>query len=126
MLTGIARRYRFLDERDDFRRGTLAPFFLASLRPIAIACFRLFTLRPEPLFSVPFFRRRIVDSTFLEADRPYFAITPLSPCSLHLPIVSLARLSLFMRVTTSGSLQRESCRTRREKHTSRQGSEDGT
>src|SRR5262249_12003739 len=66
--------YRFFDDRDDFRRGTFAPFFRASFRPIAIACFRLFTLRPEPLFSVPFFRRRIVLSTFFEADLPYFAI----------------------------------------------------
>jgi hypothetical protein len=44
------------------------------LRPIAIACLRLFTVRPEPLFSVPRFRRRMVDSTFSEADFPYFAI----------------------------------------------------
>jgi hypothetical protein len=63
-----------LDERDDLRRGTFAPFFLASFRAMAIACFRLFTLRPEPLFSVPFFLRRIVDSTFFEADLPYFAM----------------------------------------------------
>src|SRR5687768_4716038 len=37
---------------------------------------RLFTLRPEPLLSVPFFRRRIVDFTFFAADLPYFAIVP--------------------------------------------------
>ena len=41
-----------------------------------MACLRLFTLRPEPLLSVPFFRRRIVDSTFFDADFPYFAIVP--------------------------------------------------
>jgi hypothetical protein len=68
------RGYRFLLEADDLRRGTLAPFSRASLRPIAIACFRLFTLRPDPLFRVPFLRRRIADLTFFEADRPYFAI----------------------------------------------------
>jgi hypothetical protein len=63
------------DRLDDLRDGTLAPFERASLRPIAIACFRLFTLPPDPLFSVPFLRRRIADSTFFDADFPYFAIT---------------------------------------------------
>jgi hypothetical protein len=60
--------------REAFRDGTFAPFSRASLSPIAIACLRLVTFRPEPLLSVPFFLRRIVDSTFLDADFPYFAI----------------------------------------------------
>jgi hypothetical protein len=60
--------------RGDFREGTFAPFSRASLRPIAIACLRLVTFRPEPLFSVPFFRRRIADFTFFDADFPYFAM----------------------------------------------------
>ena len=69
--------YRFLPAR--FRpperlRGTFAPFCRASFRPIAIACLRLFTVRPEPLFSVPFFLRRMADFTFFDADFPYFAI----------------------------------------------------
>jgi hypothetical protein len=59
---------------DDVRDGTLAPFSRASLNPIAIACLRLVTLRPEPLFSVPRFLRRIVDSTFFDAALPYFAM----------------------------------------------------
>jgi hypothetical protein len=59
---------------DDFRDGTFAPFERASLRPIAIACLRLFTLPPDPLLSVPFFRRRIADSTLFDAALPYFAI----------------------------------------------------
>ncbi len=59
--------------RDDFR-GTFAPFFLASLRPIAIACLRLLTLRPEPLFSVPRLRRCIADLTDLDAALPYLAM----------------------------------------------------
>jgi hypothetical protein len=59
------------------RLGTFAPFFRASLRPIAMACLRLFTFRPEPLSSVPRFRRRIADSTFFDADFPYFAIDDL-------------------------------------------------
>ena len=66
--------YRFLVAR--FRepedlRGTFAPFFRASLRPMAIACLRLFTVRPEPLFSVPFLLLCIVDFTFFAADLPY-------------------------------------------------------
>ena len=64
--------------REDLRLGTLAPFSRASLSPIAIACFRLVTFRPEPLFNVPRFRRRIVDSTFFDADLPYFAIRKAS------------------------------------------------
>jgi len=32
--------------RDDDFLGTLAPFFRASERPMAIACLRLFTLPP--------------------------------------------------------------------------------
>jgi hypothetical protein len=60
--------------RDDFREGTFAPFFRASLRPIAIACLRLFTVRPEPLFSEPRFRRRIADSTLFDAFLPYLAM----------------------------------------------------
>ena len=59
----------------DLRRGTFAPFLRASLRPIAIACLRLVTFRPDPLLSVPFFLRRIVDLTFFEAPLLYFAIT---------------------------------------------------
>jgi hypothetical protein len=59
----------------DFLRGTFAPFFRASLRPIATACFRLFTLPPRPpllRLSVPFFRRRIALSTLRLAAAPYF------------------------------------------------------
>jgi hypothetical protein len=54
--------------------GTLPPFSRASLRPMAIACLRLVTLRPDPLFSVPRLRRRIADFTVFEAPLPYFAI----------------------------------------------------
>src|SRR6476659_9093335 len=56
----------------DFR-GTLAPFFLASESPIAIACLRLFTVLPLlPDLSVPFLRRRIALSTRFDAALPYF------------------------------------------------------
>jgi len=54
-------------------RGTLAPFFLASESPIAIACLRLFTVLPLlPDLSVPFLRRRIALSTRFDAALPYF------------------------------------------------------
>jgi hypothetical protein len=55
-------------------RGTFAPFFRASDKPIAIACFRLFTvppLPPRPRLSVPDFRRFIALSTRFDADLPY-------------------------------------------------------
>ena len=74
--------YRFLFARDDLRaradwgRGTLAPLRRDSFNAMAIACFRLVTLRPEPLVSVPLLRRRIADSTFFDAALPYFAIPP--------------------------------------------------
>jgi hypothetical protein len=73
--------------RDPLRGGTLAPLLRASLKPIAIACLRLFTLRPELLLSVPRLRRRIVDSTFFDADLPYFAIT-VSLADQHTPTSS--------------------------------------
>jgi hypothetical protein len=60
--------------RDDFRDGTFAPFSRASLSPMAIACLRLVTRRPDPLFNVPFFFRRIADSTVFDAAFPYFAM----------------------------------------------------
>jgi hypothetical protein len=76
LLEPLRDELRLREEvRDDFREGTLAPFSRASLSPIAIACFRLFTRPPEPLFSVPFFRRRIADSTLFDAALPYFAIS---------------------------------------------------
>jgi len=62
------------DFRAPFRAGTLPPFSRASLNPIAIACLRLLTRPPDPLFNVPFFLRRIADATFFDADRPYFAM----------------------------------------------------
>jgi hypothetical protein len=67
----------------DFRfDGTLAPFFRASESPIAIACFRLFTLPPLPplpLLSVPFLRFFIARSTLLLAAFPYFLVLFLAP-----------------------------------------------
>jgi len=56
------------------RDGTLAPFSLASFRPIAIACLRLLTRRPDPLFNEPRLRRCIADFTDFDAPLPYFAM----------------------------------------------------
>src|SRR5437868_2718976 len=58
-----------------FFLGTLAPFLRASDRPIAMACFRLFTRPPFPPFpdlSVPRFLRRMALSTVFPAALPYF------------------------------------------------------
>ena len=65
----------FLREDDDFFFGTLPPASRASLRPIAMACFRLVTLPPDPERSVPCFRSCIAFSTFFCAFFPYFATT---------------------------------------------------
>jgi hypothetical protein len=53
--------------------GTFLPSALASDSPIAIACLRLVTLRPErPLFKVPALRFFITRSTSAEALLEYF------------------------------------------------------
>lgn len=44
---------------------------------MAIACLRLVTRRPDPLFSVPRLRRCIADFTRFCADLPYLAIVIL-------------------------------------------------
>lgn len=57
-----------------FFLGTLAPFLRASDRPIAIACFLLFTLPPLPLRPerrVPCFFRRIALATLFPAPLLY-------------------------------------------------------
>jgi hypothetical protein len=62
---------------DLFFLGTLAPFFLASDNPIAMACFLLFTLPPFPPFpdrKVPLFLRCIALFTDLPAAFPYLAM----------------------------------------------------
>jgi len=55
--------------------GTFLPFFRASDSPIAMACFRLFTVLPlRPLLSLPLLRRRMARSTSFAADRDSLAI----------------------------------------------------
>jgi len=63
-------RHFFLRPRLFFR-GTFAPDLRASDSPMAIACFLLFTLRPErPLRSVPRLRSCIARFTFFPAFFP--------------------------------------------------------
>jgi hypothetical protein len=60
---------------EDFLAGTLPPSRRASESPIAIACFRLFTVLPErPLFSFPRLRSCIARFTFFCAFLPYLAM----------------------------------------------------
>lgn len=60
----------------DFFFGTLAPSFLASESPIAIACFLDVTFFPLlPLFNCPRFFSCMARSTFSPARFEYFAIS---------------------------------------------------
>jgi hypothetical protein len=59
--------------RLDRRRGTLPPSRRASDNPIAMACFRLFTVLPDPPdLSWPRFISCMARSTFFWAFWPYF------------------------------------------------------
>lgn len=60
-------------------RGTLAPFFRASDKPMAMACLRLFTRPPFPPLpdrSVPRFRLRMALATVLLAPLLYLRREP--------------------------------------------------
>jgi hypothetical protein len=92
---------RELFRPDPFRGGTFAPFSLASLKPIAIACFRLFTFRPDPLFRVPFFCRCTADFTRFCADLPYFAIA----CRTHMTCRRVPGWALHLAVPTPCRLE---------------------
>lgn len=79
-----AHKTRFFQ---DFLGGTFPPARRASDKPIAIACFRLFTFFPDrPLLSVPFFRSLIALFTFAAAFLPYLAIGAPLPelCSVNI------------------------------------------
>ena len=63
------------------RRGTLAPARRASDKPMAIACLRLLTFRPErPLRSLLRFISCIARRTFLPLARPYLRLAMTSSC----------------------------------------------
>jgi hypothetical protein len=90
-MTKNHKRYAYLfDLRADFFLaafrffaaffGTFLPSRLASERPIAIACLRLLTFRPErPLFSVPALRFFIARSTLADAFLEYFRAMNVLP-----------------------------------------------
>ena len=60
--------------------GTFAPRALASERPMAIACLRLLTLRPDrPLFRVPALRSFIARLTLADAFFEYFSAMIILP-----------------------------------------------
>lgn len=60
---------------EDFLAGTLPPSLRASESPMAIACFLLLTVLPEPpLLSLPRLRSCIAFFTFSPAFLPYFAM----------------------------------------------------
>jgi len=95
-------RLRAVRFRLRFRDGTLAPFSLASFKPMAIACLRLVTLRPEPLFSVPRLRRRIADFTVFDAPLPYFAMDTSSTPRADLQVPCSDRHNLLWRLVVGG------------------------
>jgi hypothetical protein len=74
--------FRFLELFLFFERffGTFMPSALASERPIAIACLRLLTFRPErPLFRVPALRFFIARPTLADAFFEYFRAMIILP-----------------------------------------------
>jgi hypothetical protein len=78
--------------------GTFAPFFLASDKPIAIACFRLVTFLPLPLFNWPRFFLCMARFTFLPAPFEYFAIRFVFPETHKKSCRRAAVLFLFFQV----------------------------
>ncbi|NGX99198.1 MAG: hypothetical protein G4V63_29575 [Candidatus Afipia apatlaquensis] len=71
----------------DFFAGTFFPSLRASERPIAMACFRLLTVLPDPpLFSVPFFRLCIARATFFAAPFEYFRAIVVSAMDCRIRI----------------------------------------
>lgn len=83
----LSAAYRFFALRVDLDFlallffGTLAPLARASDSPIAIACLRLFTLRPErPLRSVPDLRFFSARPTLADAFLEYLRAMLILPC----------------------------------------------
>ena len=70
---------------------------------MAIACLRLLTVCPDPLLSVPFFRRFIADFTRFAADFPYLAIAT--------SLVTSANLVLMRCCAGRGRNQCHACRS---------------
>src|SRR5882757_2895537 len=86
--------------------GTLAPAWRASESPIAMACLRLLTLRPErPLRSVPLLRSCIARETFFAALRPYFL------AAMETPDIRSKAHTTFVQESRSGKPRARSRRT---------------
>lgn len=76
----------FFDE--DLREGTLSPSARASEMPMAMACLRLFTFCPDPLFNFPEPYSCITFETFFCALAPYVAMESslcTRYCALRVP-----------------------------------------
>src|SRR5438552_5871471 len=96
-------------EKAHFFFGTLAPFFLASESPIAMACLRVFTrppLPPFPLFNVPRLRRRIALSTVLPAALPYLRL-PFLFAGMVFLFCNLRRGQIGLELAQRGAWVRE-------------------
>jgi hypothetical protein len=75
-------RLAFVTRRPERFFGTFIRAALASDNPIAIACLRLVTFRPErPLFKVPALRFFVARPTEAEAFLEYLRTMMGSPCS---------------------------------------------
>lgn len=75
----------------------MAPDFLASESPIATACFRLVTFRPDPLFNFPCLKAFISRSTLLEALGPYFLVLDFFLPAVFFAVDFLALLDVLGR-----------------------------
>lgn len=76
-------RLLFFFVADFFFGGTLAPFFLALLKPMAIACFLLLAFPFLPLRWVPFLVLLTAFFTSRPAALPYFAMVRLLKWKKH-------------------------------------------
>jgi len=86
--------------------GTLAPSALASERPMAMACFRLFTFLPDrPLFNVPALRFFIARPTLAEAFFEYLRAILVSPLHENQSQPAAKVPSLRWRAATQVELQ---------------------
>src|SRR6185369_2971195 len=89
------RRFR---ERPVFGGGTFPPFRRASDKPIAIACFRLFTVFPErPLLSVPRFALCKAFATVFFDVFPYRAMRPFPSVVTSVRPNDTARIAITIR-----------------------------
>ena len=92
--------------------GTLPPSRRASERPMAIACFLLFTFRPEPLRSFPSFSSCIFSSTLSCAFFPYLLAIQKPPAQELVQAASPAVHGAAMEIVEGASTNAPRRRTR--------------